>query len=116
MTIKADLVLSAVAVADIESAIGWYGKLLGRDYDSRPMKEAAEWTLADGGGIQLVWDRQRAGKSMTTIGVPDIEQLVADLGSRGITTQATPRSSSPFRLAQVTDPDGNLLTFAQKQD
>jgi catechol 2,3-dioxygenase-like lactoylglutathione lyase family enzyme len=115
MTLKADVILAGVAVADIEAAIGWYGKLLGRTHDERPMQEAAEWRLASGGSIQLILDKERAGKSMTTIAVRDIEQLVTDLDARGVTTKASPPGSGMYRLAQVRDPDGNLLTFAQKQ-
>lgn len=115
MTLKADKVLAAVAVADIEAAIGWYGKLIGRNCDERPMKEAAEWQLASGGSLQLVSDPARAGKSIATIGVSDIDTLVADLNASGIKAEATPPSSSMFRLAQVRDPDGNLLTFSQRQ-
>jgi catechol 2,3-dioxygenase-like lactoylglutathione lyase family enzyme len=114
MTIQADVILAGVAVADIEAAIGWYGKLLGRTHDERPMKEAAEWRLATGGSIQLILDKARAGKSMTTIAVSDIDKLVTDLGARGVTTKASAAGSGPYRLAQVQDPDGNLLTFSQK--
>jgi catechol 2,3-dioxygenase-like lactoylglutathione lyase family enzyme len=114
MTIKADGILAGVAVADIEAAIGWYGQLLGRNYDARPMKESAEWRIATGGAIQVILDKDRAGKSMTTIAVADIDKLVADLGSRGVTTKASAKGDGPYRLAQVRDPDGNLLTFSQK--
>jgi len=112
---KTEAILAGVATADIEAAIRWYTTLLGRDHDDRPMKEAAEWRLASGGGIQLVEDRDRAGKSMVTIGVADIGKLVSDLASRGVEAKATPPGQGPFRLAQVSDPDGNLLTFAQDQ-
>jgi predicted enzyme related to lactoylglutathione lyase len=115
MTIQADVILAGIAVADIEAAIGWYGNLLGRKHDDRPMKEAAEWRLAKGGSIQLVLDKERAGRSMTTIAVSDIDKLTADLGSRGVSTKAQTTSSGLYRFAQVRDPDGNLLTFAQKQ-
>jgi catechol 2,3-dioxygenase-like lactoylglutathione lyase family enzyme len=112
---KTEAILAGVATADIEAAIRWYTTLLGRGHDERPMNEAAEWRLANGGGIQLVQSRDRAGKSMVTIGVADIEKLVDDLASRGVETQATARGQGPYRLAQVTDPEGNLLTFSQDQ-
>jgi hypothetical protein len=37
------------------------------------------------------------------------------LASRGVDAKATAPGQGPFRLAQVSDPDGNLLTFAQDQ-
>lgn len=112
MTIEA--ILAGVAVADIEAAIPWYERLLGKKYDERPMKEAASWQLASGGGIQLILDAARAGKSMVTISVADIDGLVADLRGRGVDTRAS-EPGGPFRLAQLLDLEGNLLTFAEDQ-
>jgi predicted enzyme related to lactoylglutathione lyase len=111
---KIEIVYAAVSVADIEASIDWYAKVFGRPFDERPMKEAAEWKLG-AGGVQLVLDRERAGKSMVTIGVADIEALVAELGERGIQATATAPGEGPFRLAQLKDADGNQLTFAQDQ-
>jgi predicted enzyme related to lactoylglutathione lyase len=109
------VILAGIAVADIEAAIGWYSNLLGRTHDERPMKEAAEWRLANGGGIQLVLDQERAGRSLATIAVSDVDELTAELGSRGVPAKAQTTSSGQYRLAQVRDPDGNVLTFAQKR-
>jgi predicted enzyme related to lactoylglutathione lyase len=112
---KAKQVLAAIAVGDIDQAIAWYGKLFGRPCDERPMKEAAEWMLSPGGGIQLVLSNENTGRSMVTLGVSDIESLVSELESRGIETAATAPGEGRFRIAQVRDPEGNLLTFAQDQ-
>jgi glyoxylase I family protein len=110
-----DTIFAAIAVADIDRSSAWYARLFGRDRDERPMKEAAEWFLVEGGAIQLVLDKQRAGKSMATLGVVDIEAVVSELKARGIEASATKPGDGPFRLAQLKDPDGNLLTFAQDQ-
>lgn len=112
---KPEIILAAIAVSDMDRAMAWYQKLIGRAYDERPMKEAAEWRLQSHCGLQLVADKERAGRSMVTIGVADIERLVADIGSRGIEAHATPPGQGPYRLAQVRDPDGNLVTFSQDQ-
>jgi glyoxylase I family protein len=112
---KAKQVLAAIAVGDIDRAITWYGKLFGRPCDQRPMKEAAEWMLNSGGGVQLVLSNENTGRSMVTLGVSDIEALVSELKSRGIDTAATAPGTGRFRIAQVKDPEGNVLTFAQDQ-
>jgi uncharacterized protein YndB with AHSA1/START domain/predicted enzyme related to lactoylglutathione lyase len=112
---KTETILAGIAVANIEDAIGWYGRVFGRNFDDRPMKEAAEWRLTQGGSLQLVLDKERAGKSMVTIGVSDIDELAADLQSKGLEAKAGGTPSGKFRLAQIRDPDGNLLTFAQDQ-
>lgn len=112
---KIETILAAISVGDIESAIAWYGKLFGRDIDDRPMKEAAEWRLANGGGVQLVLDPKRAGQSMVTIGVRDLEATVTGIKRRGIDPQNR-SATGPYAIAQVTDPDGNVLTFAQPKE
>jgi predicted enzyme related to lactoylglutathione lyase len=112
---QAKQVLAAVAVGDIEKAVTWYGKLFGRPCDERPMKEAAEWMLSSGGGVQLVLSKENKGRSMVTLGVHDIEALASEVKSRGIETNVTAPGEGRYRLAQVKDPDGNVLTFAQDQ-
>jgi hypothetical protein len=59
--------------------------------------------------------RRRAGQSMATIGTNDIEGWVAEFTARGMVAKATPPGQGPFRLARLSDPDGNMLTFAQDQ-
>jgi len=107
-------VLGVVAVADIERAIAYYERLLGRPFDERPMRAAAEWKLSSGGSIQVVHDPERAGKSMITIGIGDADALVRDLATRDIRAEvASP--GGDFRLVQIKDVDGNQLTFAEDQ-
>jgi len=106
-------ILGAIAVADIERAIAWYSKLFGRKVDDRPMKEAAEWRLTQGGGVQLVLDPTRAGRSMLTVGLGDLDEAIEETRTRGIELKRLDVTTGPYSLAQVADPDGNVLTFAQ---
>lgn len=108
-----EAVYAAIAVADIERSIAWYSKLLGRNADERPMKEAAEWRLTSGGGIQLVLDGTRAGKSIATVGLSDLDRTVQEVKARGVALEPIAGGAGQFSIAQVSDPDGNVLTFAQ---
>jgi predicted enzyme related to lactoylglutathione lyase len=110
---NAQTIYAAIAVADIERSIAWYSKLFGRNVDQRPMKETAEWLFTGGGGVQLVLDGKRAGKSIATVGLVDLDRTTEDVKARGIELEPLDTGSGPFLLAQVTDPDGNVLTFAQ---
>lgn len=110
---ETQVVYAAIAVANIERSIAWYSKLFGREADRRPMKEAAEWLLLSGGGVQLVLDGKRAGSSIGTISLRDLTRTVDDVKARGIELEPLNNAASPFMLAQVKDPDGNVLTFAQ---
>lgn len=111
---QTEAIYAAIAVADIERSITWYSKLFGRNVDQRPMKEAAEWRLTSdgGGGVQLVLDPKRAGQSMVTVGLKDLERTIQEVKTRDIELKRID-ATGPFVLAQVSDPDGNVLTFAQ---
>lgn len=108
-------VLAAIAVSDIEKSIQWYGQLFGRSNDRRPMSEAAEWQVLPGGGLQLVLAPDQAGKGMATLSVVGIDDLVAELSTRGIAATASAPGDGPFRLVRIPDPDGNMITFAEPQ-
>jgi predicted enzyme related to lactoylglutathione lyase len=106
-------VLAALAVADIEAARAWYEQLLGRPADDVPMAEAAEWHVTGTGSIQLVQDAERAGYSLVTLSVDDVDELVAALAGRDLELAAADTPSGMFRIASITDPEGNVITFAE---
>jgi hypothetical protein len=72
---------------------------------------AREWFFGDG-GVQVVADAKRAGDSMLTIIVPDMNASRAEPQSRNLALG--PFSSSDFAtIAQINDSDGNQITFAE---
>ena len=102
---------AVISTANLDRAREWYGKLFGREPDLTPMAEVHEWYVGDG-GLQVVDDAERAGRSMLTIIVDHLESTRADLQSRSLLLG--PVSSGDFAsTAQISDPDGNLVTFAQ---
>lgn len=106
-------VLAALAVADIEAARTWYERLLGRPADDVPMAEAAEWLVTEAGSIQLVQNAERAGNSLVTLSVEDVDELVAAVAGRELDLAAADTPSGMFRIASITDPEGNVITFAE---
>lgn len=100
-----------VAVANNAAATAWYAHLFGREADSRPMDGLAEWDITASGGLQVSQDAVRAGTSIVTLAVDDLEACVAELRGRGIDVpDVTVGTGAQF--VQVTDPDGNMLSFA----
>ena len=100
-------VLAGIAVADLDSALGWYERLLGRPADAIPMDGLAEWHFADTGSIQLIRDADRAGNALLTLSVDDLREHVAVLEQRGLTPGAIDDTSSERVLfASITDPEG----------
>jgi catechol 2,3-dioxygenase-like lactoylglutathione lyase family enzyme len=109
-------VLAAVAVADVDGALAWYERLLGRPADELPMGGLAEWHYPGGAVIQVVEDAERAGRSLLTLGVDDLKRELADLRERGVRTDALDDTSSDRVLfATVTDPEGNVITLVEQR-
>jgi catechol 2,3-dioxygenase-like lactoylglutathione lyase family enzyme len=98
-------------VADLVAAEGWYTKLFGRGPDNRPMATLVQWDLSDHSGVGLSTDRQIAGKGVMFLIVDDVAAERRRLQGLGIVL-GDDIEGDYSTLAQVRDPDGNLLTLA----
>ena len=107
--------LASVAVNDLNSALQWYEKVLGRPPDSRPMPEVAEWKFERGGWLQVYKLPERAGSGSVTLAVSSIDDQVAQLNKLGIDTGQR-SSGDKVETVMITDPDGNHIAFAQAID
>lgn len=110
-------VTSALAVVpsrDLQAARRWWIQLLGRDADRVPMPSDLEWHFAQGGGLQVVDDAERAGAGSVTLGVDDVDAELAAARSRGLDVpRAETVPSGQFRMALLHDRDGNTVVLAQ---
>jgi predicted enzyme related to lactoylglutathione lyase len=106
-------VLAVVCVSDPETAAAWYERLFGRPADTNPMGTLLEWKVTDGGWLQVFQDAERAGSSFLTLAVDDLDAQVAELADRDLTLEEI-EADAPMRLAQIKDPDGNMITFGQQ--
>lgn len=106
-------VLSVVPVADFDASLAWYERLLGRDADTKPMPGLADWHLTDTAWVQVFRDRERAGRTFLNLAVDDLAAHTAALAARGITLGEVTTTTADARLASVTDPDGNTITFIE---
>ena len=88
---------AGLAVADLESSVDWYERLLGRPPDVRPHRGEALWRLGAGSSLFLRTDPARAGRGLVAIAVADLAVVAG-----------TPEGTPPRVL--VRDPDGNELT------
>jgi hypothetical protein len=105
--------LAGIAVKDFTLAVAWYEQLLNRPADSRPMEGLAEWQFAMGGGsIQVFHDKDRAGSSSVTLVVTSCDDQLVELEAKGVPVGLT-NTSDKFKIAIVTDPDGNQIVFAE---
>ena len=104
---------TVLSVADHDLAVAWYSDLFGREPDRRPMEPSAEWQLTDSSAVMVYADAEAAGGSTLILGVDDLDAHAAELYDREIVLEPYTVPSGQFRLAELTDPSGNTVTFAQ---
>lgn len=108
---KFEKIYTALLTADLAAAERWYTKLLGRGPDNRPMNTLVQWELFDQGGLALSSDKEIAGKGVIFLYVDDVAAERLRLQGLGISLGSDIRGDYST-LAQVRDPDGNLITLA----
>ncbi|WP_157218802.1 VOC family protein [Flavisphingomonas formosensis] len=106
-----DKVYSVIAVSDLDRAKTFYIRLFGRDPDAAPMDGLSEWHMP-AAGVQVLRDTDRAGRSMTTLVVDSLATVRTLLADRGLTLGETMRGDFA-KVAQIVDPDGNRISFAE---
>ena len=106
-------VFAGIPTADYAAALPWFERLFGRPPDLLPQDEEAAWELTDTGWIYLVADAGRAGKSLLTLLVDNLDEQLAALAERGLAPDETETLANSGRKAAFIDPDGNQITFAQ---
>ena len=108
-----DVLFAAVAVADLPPAVAWYGELFGRPPDIVPNGDEVMWQVTDAGWLYVVHDEERAGRSLVTLCVADLEQAMAEVAGRGVRTGAIEPVGTAGRKANVVDPEGNTVSFIE---
>ena len=111
MTIE--VLFASVPVADLREAIPWYEQLFGRVADIVPNENEVMWRMTGNGWIYVIEDTGRAGTTVVTIAVSDLEQLVTDLADRGISPGPIEAVGDAGRKANVVDCDGNVISWIQ---
>ena len=110
--LKIDYLFAAIVVTDIDASADFYAKIIGRQPDDRPMDTLVQWRGFSNAGIQLFKDSAKAGNSLMTIVVSDVEKTVQSLKKQGLEPGKIQKGGS-MRMAQLSDPDGNVIFFAE---
>src|SRR5262245_6632155 len=106
-------VLAVVPVTEVETAAGWYERLLGRPADARPMAGLADWHVSDDAWVSVFVDPARAGSTLLNLAVDDLEAHAAELAGRGIVLGERTVTAKGAKFASATDPDGNRVTILE---
>jgi glyoxylase I family protein len=109
-------VLAGVAVADVDAARPWYERLFGRPADELPMAGLAEWHFPSCGVVQLVASAERAGRSLLTLDLDNLERELAVMQRRGLGAGALDDTTSDkVLIATAIDPEGNAITLVEQR-
>jgi hypothetical protein len=104
-------IYTALLTTDLTAGEDWYTKLLGRGPDHRPMDTLVQWEFSDQGGLMLSTSKEIADRGAMFFYVHDVAGERRRLHGLGITL-GDDIEGDYSTLAQVRDPDGNVLTLA----
>jgi predicted enzyme related to lactoylglutathione lyase len=104
---------ASIPVADLERAAAWYARLLDRPPDLVPNATERAWQISAAGWIYLIVDPPRAGATVHTILVEDLDEELARAAAQGIGHAAPVQIGPGVRKATITDPDANRLEFGE---
>jgi hypothetical protein len=107
------VVFAGMPVAELEPALEWYERFLGRPSDMAPHEKERAWQLTGDGWLYVLEDREHAGGGLTTLLVDDLDSRIAALNERGIETGQVERLNERTRKLELTDPDGNQIGLGE---
>jgi catechol 2,3-dioxygenase-like lactoylglutathione lyase family enzyme len=104
-----------MCVSDRVEAVAWFGMFFGRSADV-VIGEEHLWQVGENAWV-VVDDRdvraERVGRAMITLGVTDLDVVLARLAAHGIGHEPVQTYSNGVRHVVVLDPDGNSLSLAE---
>lgn len=106
-------VLAVAPVREIDTAVAWYERLLGRPADMRPMPGLADWHISPTAWIQVFQSPEHAGSSLVNLVTDDLDAALSDLAGRGLTAGPIQPGAERVRFAALHDPDGNRVTLIE---
>ncbi|HVD10785.1 MAG TPA: VOC family protein [Gaiellaceae bacterium] len=102
---------AGICVSDYAAARPWYERLLGSEPTFLAHETEAVWDLAEGRSIFVLEHAERAGHALHTIFVDDLDSLVSEIASRGISPAERETYSNGVRKAIYRDAEGNEIGF-----
>jgi hypothetical protein len=108
-----EVLFVGVPVANLRSALSWYEQLFGRPADIVPNENEVMWRVAGNGWLYVIEDAGRAGSALVTVSVSDLDDFVADLTDRGISTGPIEAVGDAGRKAIAVDFDGNVINWIE---
>jgi catechol 2,3-dioxygenase-like lactoylglutathione lyase family enzyme len=111
--LAADVLFAGIPVTELEPALDWWERFLGRPPDMTPNETERAWQLNDDGWLYVVEDPERAGGGLAALIGDDLDARISELNGRGIETGEVERINERTRSLVVSDPDGNRITLGE---
>jgi len=105
------LLFAGVAVSDFDSAVAWFERLLGEPATFKANDSDWVWDLAEHRSIYVQRRPERAGYSMVTILLDDLDGFVESAAVRGIHPETQETYGNGVRKVIYLDPEGNEIGF-----
>lgn len=106
---------SVIGVSDKAKALQWYEAFFGRPADE-VIGEEHLWQVGENAWVVVDHRDVRAagvGAAMLTLGVTDLDDILARLAAHGISHEPVETYGNGVRHVVIPDPDGNSLSLAQ---
>jgi len=104
-------VFAGIRVRDFAAARPWYATLLGNEPSFQPHDTEAVWELGEHRFVYIVEDAERAGASVVTLFVEDLEPIVEGIAERGIEPTQRETYANGVRKVTYRDADGNEVAI-----
>jgi hypothetical protein len=81
--------------------------------DIVPNESEVMWQVAANGWLYVIQDAERAGRTVVTISVSDLDQFVGELADRGVTAGPIEAVGDAGRKVVAMDDDGNAISWIE---
>jgi glyoxylase I family protein len=75
------------------------------------MDSLIEWRITDTGWVQVFGDPERAGSTLLSFAVDDLEAEASALAARELILDDIQTANRGVETASINDPEGNRVTF-----
>ncbi|QCI96239.1 VOC family protein [Novosphingobium sp. EMRT-2] len=100
---------AGIPVNDFKSSLEWYQQLFGAPPSFFPNDREAVWEIAQNRWVYIIVQPDRAGGSVQTIMLDDLEAQIEQIAERGIRFSKEETPAENVRKVMYYDPDGNEL-------
>jgi predicted enzyme related to lactoylglutathione lyase len=111
--IDINLLFAAVPVRDFDAATAWYATLFGRPADVPVKADEVMWKITETAWLYVLQDDERAGRTVVTVAVPDLDHAGAQISARGVAPGPIQTIGTAGRKAPFTDADGNTIAYIE---